>query len=184
MAPDAELSLLRIGDIVSLENAGEFAEEWGAHIVNMSAGWPALGFGDGTGPACDVVNKATNQGILWVNAAGNEGKKVYMHLFADRNNNGWHDVDGESEILEISEALEGEEISFTLTWNDWPLTSEDYDLAIVHLPVEGSVEVVETAYTVQLDSRPVEVATHIVRVSGRYGAAILTCPHLCVHIQS
>ena len=75
MAPEAELTLLKAGDLVDLENAKDFCIREGIDIINHSITWPD-GFGDGRGRVCDIVNDAADNGILWVNAAGNYGRET------------------------------------------------------------------------------------------------------------
>ena len=59
-----------------------------------------------------------------------------------------------------------------LTWNEWPLTSHDYDLLLVTIGPDGSSEIVERADTKQLQSPPIEFLAFDIRESGTYGLAI------------
>ena len=77
MAQEAELTLLKIGDLVDLENAKDLCIREEIDIINHSIGWFGTGIGDGRGEACDIVNDAADNGILWVNAAGNDAKSHY-----------------------------------------------------------------------------------------------------------
>ncbi|MDE2704113.1 MAG: S8 family serine peptidase [Gemmatimonadota bacterium] len=74
VAPEAELYLYKVGDEVDLENAKDRAIRDGIDIINHSMGWFGFGIGDGRGLACDIVNEAADNGILWVNSAGNNAK--------------------------------------------------------------------------------------------------------------
>ncbi len=77
VAPEAELYLYKIGGLLDLENAKDRAIRDGIDVISYSAGFPANGFGDGRGLACDIVNDAADNGILWVNSAGNYAKSHY-----------------------------------------------------------------------------------------------------------
>ena len=71
IAPDAEIHLYKVDDMVSLENAKDAAIQEGLDIVTVSLGWDfARGFGDGTGIACEIADDAFQNNVLWVNAAG------------------------------------------------------------------------------------------------------------------
>ena len=76
IAPDAEIHLYKVGNFVDLENAKDAAIQEGLDIVTVSLGWDfARGFGDGTGSACEIVDDAFQNNVLWVNAAGNEARR-------------------------------------------------------------------------------------------------------------
>ena len=77
----------------------------------------------GEGLACDIVNDAADNGILWVNAAGNDAQSHYYGFWSDddsdHDSNNWHNFSPEDEVLSL-EAEKGDEIRVFLTWNDWP----------------------------------------------------------------
>jgi hypothetical protein len=62
--------------------------------VNHSVGWFNSSRGDGTGAAGTpdaIVADARANGILWVNAAGNEAQHHWSGAFVDANLNGYQD---------------------------------------------------------------------------------------------
>ncbi len=122
IAPEATLYLLKIGNEVDLDNAVSFCIAEGVHIIVHSLGWFNTSFYDGTGVIAQIVNRAANAGILWVQAAGNFGLRHYGPTFTDQNNDGWHDTD-----VTLT-ANPGERILLYLTWDSWPATADDYDL--------------------------------------------------------
>ena len=77
MAPDAELVLIKIGDLVDFENAKDMAIRENIDILSFSSSWLGSGFGDGLGLACNIVNNAFDNDILWVNSAGNYASSLY-----------------------------------------------------------------------------------------------------------
>ena len=180
IAPDAEIYLYKVGNLVSLENAKDAAIQEGLDIVTVSLGWNwGTGFGDGTGRACEIVDDAFQNNVLWVNAAGNENQSQISARLSDPDSDGYHNFDGDNEIVNLENRQTGnmflqigEEVEAWLTWNEWPLTSHDYDLLLVKIETDGSTEIVERADTKQLQSPPVEHLVYTIRESGTYGFAI------------
>lgn len=127
MAPQAQLLLMKVADEVDLENAKEEAIRQGAKIINHSVGWFNTNFYDGTGIINNIVADARNRGILWVNAAGNYGRRHWQGGFRDANSDRWHEFSGNDDCLRIT-ANAGDPIAAFLTWNDWPASRNDYDL--------------------------------------------------------
>ena len=177
IAPDAEIYLYKVSGMVSLENAKDAAIQEGVDIVTVSLGWDfARGFGDGTGIACEIVDDAFQNNVLWVNAAGNEAQSKISALLSDPDGDGFHNFDGEDEIVNLKNVQVGERVSAVLTWNEWPLTSHDYDLLLVKIGTDGSTEVVARADTKQHKSQPFEGLVYTIRESGKYGLAIWRAP--------
>ena len=180
IAPDAEIYLYKVGNLVSLENAKDAAIQEGVDIVTVSLGWNwGTGFGDGTGRACEMVDDAFQNNVLWVNAAGNEAQSQISARLSDPDSDEFHNFDGENEIVNLKSRQtentflqRGEEVEAWLTWNEWPLTSHDYDLLLVKIGTDGSTEIVERADTKQLQSPPVERLVYTIRESGTYGFKI------------
>ncbi len=122
IAPGVELTLIKIGDEVDLDQAVTYCLSNGIDIINHSLGWYNTSNYDGTGTIADIARRAVNGGILWVNAAGNEAQSHWRGTFADANVDGWNDAS-------ISfYASSGSPIVIYLTWNEWPAASTDYDL--------------------------------------------------------
>ena len=155
VAPEAELYLYKTGDMVDFENAKDSAIRDGIDIINNSGSFSANGFGDGRGLACDIVNDAADNGILWVNSAGNYAKSHYSRLWSDRDSDGWHDFDGEDEMLSF-EAERGDEISVSLSWDDWPVTYQDYDLYLYFRNSSGDLRRVAESTNAQNSGGPLQ----------------------------
>ena len=179
IAPDAEIYLYKVGNLVSLENAKDAAIQEGLDIVTVSLGTHATGFGDGLGLECEIVDDAFQNNVLWVNAAGNEAQRVIYAQLRDPNSNGYHNFDGDNEIVKLKNRQtgttflqRGDEVEALLTWNEWPLTSHDYDLVLVKIEADGSPEIVERADTKQLQSPPRERLIYTIRDPGTYGFAV------------
>ena len=174
MAPEAELYLYKVGDLVDLENAKDRCIENGIDIINHSMTWYGTGIGDGEGIACDIVNNAADNGILWVNAASNSAKSHYFQSWSDRDSDRWHNFKGEDETIGF-EAEKGTEISIYLTWNDWPKTRDDYarddyNLYLYFSNPSDDLERVAQSIDVQgvSGSEPVEWIEYNAERSGKY----------------
>ncbi len=174
VAPDAELTLLKVGDLVDLENAMDFCIREGIDIISHSMGWLGTGFGDGRGLACDIVNSAADNDILWVNAAGNEAKSHYTGVWSDRDSDGWHNFAREDEALTV-QATAGDSIQVMLTWNDFPTTAQDYNLSLYFFDNRRDPREVDRSITIQNGvgrDPPVEWINYTVERSGEYGIAV------------
>ncbi len=183
IAPNAEIVLYKVSGMVSLENAKDAAIQDGMDIVTVSLGWDfARGFGDGTGIACEIVDDAFQNNVLWVNAAGNEAQsKIIAELNPD--GDGFHNFDADDRIVKLKNRQTGDlylstgdKVTAVLTWNEWPLTSHDYDLLLAKIRTDGTSEVVALADTKQRQSEPFEGLEYEIRDSGTYGLAIWRAP--------
>jgi subtilisin family serine protease len=133
IAPDASFYLIKIANDVHFKEA---IEEWcipqGIKIINLSLGWLAVNFCDGTGDICNTANSARTNGILFIQAMGNYAQRHYQGIFTPYVFSGYtvHDFD-ETADVDISNAIyatAGSLIRAYLTWDAWPSTAEDYDL--------------------------------------------------------
>ena len=177
MAPEAELYLYKVGDLVDLENAKDRCIENGIDIINHSMTWYGTGIGDGEGIACNFVNHAADNGILWVNAASNSAKSHYFQSWSDRDSNGWHNFNGGDETIGF-QAEKGTEISIYLTWNDWPNTRDNYDLYLYSSNSSGKPNR-DVARSIDVQSgshKPVEWIEYTVEKSGQYHIAVSKSP--------
>lgn len=128
IAPGAQLYLINFNTNVELGNAVDWIIAQNVNIISHSVGWPGLGIGDGLGPINDMVTKANNAGILWVNAAGNSAQKHWSGTWYDPDSDGVLNFQSADETQNIT-ATAGQEITVTLTWDDpWGSSSNDYDL--------------------------------------------------------
>ena len=180
VAPEAELTLLKVGDLVDLENAKDLCIREGIDIINHSMTWYGTGIGDGKGLACDIVNDAADNGILWVNAASNSAKSHYFQPWSnpDSNKDRWHNFNGEDETIGF-QAERGTEISIYLTWNDWPETRDNYDLYLYFSNSSGGLERNPVAQSTDVQSgshKPVEWIEYKAERSGQYHILVSKSP--------
>lgn len=77
MAPGADLYLVRVSAVQQINHALPWLHSKGIDMVVMSATFPFEGPGDGTSgfptdeSLLDIIDRATDTGLVWVNAAGN-----------------------------------------------------------------------------------------------------------------
>jgi hypothetical protein len=119
-----------------LRRAVRYAIEQKVNIILFSASFEGGGNGDGRGPINKVVSEAISAGIIWINASGNYGRRVYngpVRIEPDgylRFRNG---ADGTA--LRFRNRADENSIAVTLTWNDYREqedagTSKDLDLYV------------------------------------------------------
>ena len=176
VAPEAELYLYKVADIVDLENAKDRCIQNGVAIVNYSATWVGEGFGDGRGLICDIVNDAADNGILWVNAVGNYAQKHYAGFWRDSDDDNRHDFAAGDDMVNFVDKVEiGDAIRMTLTWDDWPITTADYDLYLYHQDAFGNIEEVSNSTDVQGEDggAPVEFLEYVALQEGTYGISVV-----------
>ena len=174
VAPEAELYLYKVGDLVDLENAKDRSIRDSIDVINHSMGWFGTGIGDGRGAACEIVNDAADKGILWVNSAGNDAQSHYYGFWSDFDSDGWHNFDGDDEIIAF-EAEKGDSIRVFLTWNDWPISQQNYDLYLSFTNSSGDLEFVAESTDAQRafsNKPPVERIEIKAERYGKYGISV------------
>lgn len=132
VAPDAALYIANPLSPLDLHDAVAWMAAQGVTVINHSVGWGYEGPGDGTttrsnGPLA-AVDSAVSKGVVWVNAAGNEGLSSWSGSYSDLDSNGF---------LEFAPAIDangitvfaGFEITLYIRWDDsWTNASADLDL--------------------------------------------------------
>jgi subtilisin family serine protease len=86
-APAVQLHLICVDDLVSLARAEAYVVANRIPIVNHSVGWFNTGPEEGTGgPGTPdaIIAHARANGVLWVNAAGNEVRRHWRGTFVDQ----------------------------------------------------------------------------------------------------
>ena len=135
VAPGAQLYLICIDNEVDLAAAEAYAKANGIRIVNHSVAWFNAGRGDGSvgfpGSPDATVADARANGILWINAAGNEAQTHWSGTFAD-DGAGFNSFNGAASLDQVVIAG-GQQACFDLKWDAWPTTTVDYNLGIYSL---------------------------------------------------
>ena len=132
VAPDAELHLICVEDVVDLGVAQDYALANGIGILNLSAGFYNTSRGDGSGgPGTPdaIVEAGRNAGILWIVAAGNEGESHWSGSFSGGGNT-FNDFGPGDEGIDFT-LPPSRTACVYLRWDAWPTTTtQDFDLGI------------------------------------------------------
>jgi subtilisin family serine protease len=138
MAPDAELYLAYYdGTDLGMGLAITWLAEQGVDIISNSTGSNGLTPMDGSGFIAEMVDEAHDQGIFWVNAAGNEAQSHYRGAFIDSNGDNLHEFFPEVDLLPFIPYGPDYETSIIVSWDDWQNVDQDYDLLL--LDEDGNV---------------------------------------------
>jgi hypothetical protein len=134
LAPTANYYLYKISNQTHFENAVDSCISNGVDIINHSCGWfNALGYYDGTGLICSIVDTAINHGILWVNSAGNSARHHYRAPGFSETASGYHIFSGGTDTINpTGPYADGQYVSICLNWDDYnPFSNQDYDIYLV-----------------------------------------------------
>ncbi len=160
IAPAAELHLVCINSIVELGRATDYAIDHGVDVINMSGGFYNSGDGAGTATGAfaelpdGIARKARDNGIVWVNASGNEALTHWSGTLADPDEDGVLDFaagdEGNSFLVGA-----GRTVCAYARWRAWaPAGFSDFDLYVT----SASGAVVAAAEADQPGSDPTEEA--------------------------
>ncbi len=128
IAPDAELIFAWYdGSDAAMGEAADWLIAQEVDIISHSAGG-LIGPRDGSEWKAQLVDEVAAQGILWVNAAGNEGIAHYQGVFTDEDGDGLHEfVPGEEMMALPNRGY----VEIFLMWDDWTQATQDYELFLV-----------------------------------------------------
>jgi hypothetical protein len=110
----------------------------GVTVINRSASWTVFqGPGDGTSPVSnnvfESINHAANNGIIWVNSAGNYAEQNWWTGSPSADADGFIYFDGSS-VLNYVDLVAGQQFSLVVRWDDnWPGASRDLDVCFFPL---------------------------------------------------
>lgn len=123
MVPKAEFYIVQVGAGDGSASDGDVAQamKWLAeqkvNVINFSGGGHFRSH-DGTSPLDKQVQQMFDAGILWVNAAGNEGAKHWLGKIQDKNNNQLIDISPQGDFLVIEKKQAGY-LQIVINWDDW-----------------------------------------------------------------
>ena len=134
VAPDIELYISNPYSLGDLRNAVDWMVGQGVQIINVSLGYPYDGPGDGTSPSSNsplkTIDVAASNGIVWVNAAGNDAQRVWHGTFTDPNDTGIHHF-ATRDVGNVFRILEGDQVLIFMRWDDtWGQADCDLDLQL------------------------------------------------------
>ena len=132
-APDAEIYLATALTLADLSAAIDWFVSQGITVVNRSQTSEFDGPGDGTGPMASLIDRAVENDMVWVSAAGNAGGfgaaggQNWVGEFNDPDGNGVHNWANGQELMGFSCGF-----LLGMRWDDWSedVIPTDYDLLI------------------------------------------------------
>lgn len=143
MAPDAQLYLIKIDDVTDLVDVKDYCITQGIDIISCSLGWDILNFHDGMAydnwyayaeyHPVTAVDQATAAGILCVFPAGNEQQQQSLINWGNSQDfllwsSGGDDLNQLYSAEGGTTIPAGTTLHIYATWNEWPLTDNDFDL--------------------------------------------------------
>ena len=143
-------------------------------IINHSVGWLWSGPGDGSSPISrsplNAVHYAAANGILWVNAAGNNARTTWFNDYNDVDEDGVYNFTETDECNDV--LLEGgEPFVAQLRWDDiWGAPATDLDLYLIN---KDTMEIVAASESFQeVFPFPLEFFQFIVEEKDEYCLAV------------
>ncbi len=129
VAPSAELVFAMYdGSDAAFGEAVDWLLAQDVDIISHSAGG-LIGPRDGSEWDAQLVNDLASDGILWVNAAGNDALSHHRGSFSDVDGNGIHEFAPDEETLAIYGYTDF--LGIALSWDDdWERPEQDYELFV------------------------------------------------------
>ncbi len=143
-SPDGpQFYLLNANGPTLFRRAIRYAIEAKVDIILFSGTFEGAGNYDGKGPVNAAVDAAIDAGIIWVNAVGNSGGRVYNGP-VDVGPDGFLRFRGTAlpTALRFSNRYDENTVTITLTWNDYRETEDagtDKDLDLIVTDSDGRV---------------------------------------------
>ncbi len=136
-----QIKLMNANGFSNLTRAVKHCVENKVDIILYSQNWESGGNFDGRGFMNRIVSQATNQGILWVNAAGNYAGKVFNSpVSLDPSDN--LKIGKDDKGLRVKSRLDRNPVTITLSWNsshDEEGVGTDKDLDLFLSDEKGNV---------------------------------------------
>jgi hypothetical protein len=172
MAPAAALRPVRTETLAALQYFVGTLPFEEIHIISQSEMYIGLSFGDSSGPICEAVDDAREEGVVWVASEGNiwPGHK-WIGTWSDEDSDGWYDFGDGDEILELAKPSPGS-LSVNLDWNDYTTHGADLDVHLYRWNVNDWVLVASGEATNGPLVDPYEDAAISSAMSGTYGISI------------
>ena len=133
IAPEAALYIANLQTKGDLRAAVQWMIDQGVDVINHSVGWTFDGPGDGTSPyswsPLESVDRAVDNGIVWVNSAGNEARTTWFGSPSDADGNGYIEFATNDETYGFD--LYPSALTVQLRWDDsWSGAVRDLDFYI------------------------------------------------------
>ena len=186
LAPEATFYIAHVISKGDVSDAVDWMVSQNVDVINMSIYWAWDGPGDGTALFSDSplrsVDKAVQNEIVWVNAAGNTALGAWYGAYSNSDSDRYHNFSGGDECISVY-IESGETFTAQIRWDDsWGGATQDLDLWLVDPPADGRFSFLDTVIW-SLDDQsgrnsdvPFEILTYTPLIGGTYCLAIPTPP--------
>ncbi|MDE0669794.1 MAG: S8 family serine peptidase, partial [bacterium] len=147
MAPDAELYVANPITWADLHSAVVWMHGQGVQVIVYSVSWSWHGAADGTSPynpsPLNTAKWAADNGIVWVNSAGNYGRMAWLGPFADADDDYYHEWTSGTDPAEAQSFYfrAGAYMYIALRWDDtWGGSTKDLDLEVRYSATRGGTQ--------------------------------------------
>lgn len=162
IAPDAQLFFAAYDTDVEELQAIDWLLEQGVQIISHSAS-SIYGPMDGSSLEALTVNQVVENGVLWVNSAGNMGENHYRSVFIDEDGDGFHEFAPDDEMLSFNP--DGR-VAMALNWNAWDTGDQDLDLFV--MDADGNQVASSENYQIQAGDEASEFISYRFSDDGPY----------------
>ncbi|NEU55287.1 S8 family serine peptidase [Halorussus sp. MSC15.2] len=158
-APNASIIAVKVNYPLELYDAIDWIKNnTSADVVSMSVGWYNVGPLDGSAEMNREIRTSVESGTPWVVSAGNEADGNHWNgTWSNPDGDQWMNFRDSDERMNVTPAGGSGTLRTAISWNDWPVSHEDYDAILVN----ESGDVVDFSVTVQNGTQqPTEYIYH------------------------
>ena len=178
IAPEASLYIAAPWSLGDLRTATDWMVSQGVSVIVHGEIYEYDGPGDGTSPfsnsSLKTVDRAVSGGIVWVNAAGNQGQRAWFGDYSIVNVDGTKFVAFNGSDIFNDMTLEAWDwITVQLRWEDsWSAANRDFDLLIWDFATSTIVDHSFDPQQGRVGQVPFESLSYLVPNDGRYAVVV------------
>ena len=178
IAPEASLYIAAPWSLGDLRTATDWMVSQGVSVIVHGVIYEYDGPGDGTSrfsnSSLKTVDRAVSGGIVWVNAAGNQGQRAWFGDYSIVNVNGNKYVAFNGSDIFNDMTLEAWDwITVQLRWEDsWSAANRDFDLLIWDFATSTIVDHSFDPQQGRVGQVPFESLSYLVPNDGRYAVVV------------
>ena len=179
IAPEASLYIAAPWSLGDLRTATDWMVSQGVSLIVHGEIYEYDGPGDGTSPfsnsSLKTVDRAVSGGIVWVNAAGNQGQRAWFGDYSIVNVDGTKFVAFNGSDIFNDMTLEAWDwITVQLRWEDsWSAANRDFDLLIWDFATSDFVDYSFDPQQGRVGQVPSESLSYLVPNDGRYAVVVV-----------
>ena len=179
IAPEASLYIAAPWSLEDLRTATDWMVSQGVSVIVHGVIYEYDGPGDGTSrfsnSSLKTVDRAVSGGIVWVNAAGNQGQRAWFGDYSIVNVDGTKFVAFNGSDIFNDMTLEAWDwITVQLRWEDsWSAANRDFDLLIWDFATSDFVDYSFDPQQGRVGQVPSESLSYLVPNDGRYAVVVV-----------